>query len=86
MADHFANFTPGLSSPATDLAEITPSNTQDLAKTSRALNVGAAGFVRVTTTDGTTASIYVAAGIAFPVRATRIWQTGTTATGIVAMS
>lgn len=86
MADSFAHFTPGLESPATDLTEITPSDTLDLAQTCRALNVGASGTVRITTAGGQVASITVAAGIAFPIRATRIWQTGTTATNIVVMS
>ena len=86
MADTFAHYRSGLESPATDLTEVTPSDTVDLLQTSRALNVGITGLVRVTTVGGQTASVYVAAGIAFPVRATRIWATGTTASNIVAMS
>jgi hypothetical protein len=86
MADAFANYTPGLESPATHLTEIVPNDTQDLAQTTRALNVGTTGVVRVTTMGGETASIYIAAGIAFPLRVTRIWATGTTATNIVSMT
>ena len=44
------------------------------------------GTVRVVTAGGDTADIYIAAGIAFPVRATRVMATGTTATGICGMS
>lgn len=85
MADRFENYSNSLTSPATILLEVTPSDVADLSATSRAINVAAAGSVRVTTSGGSTATIYVAAGVGFPVRATRIWATGTTATGIVAM-
>ena len=86
MADAFAQFMTGLESPAIRAMDVTPSDSADLAEVSRAINVVTSGAVRVTTSGGTTATIQVAAGIAFPVRATRIWQTGTTATSIVAMS
>jgi len=42
--------------------------------------------VQVTTSGGSVASVYIAAGTAFPVRATRVWATGTTASGITALS
>ena len=86
MADAFAEFMTGLESPAIRAIDVTPSDTADLAEASRAINVATSGSVRITTTGGTTATIQVAAGIAFPVRATRIWATGTTATNIVALS
>ena len=86
MSDAFADFTSGLESPALRIFEVTPSDTTDLAEVSRALNVGASGTVRVTTVEGTTATIQIAAGIAFPIRAARIWATGTTAVNIVALS
>jgi len=85
MSDQFANHSSGLESPATILVEVTPSDSADLAQPSRALNVSASGTVRVTTTGGTTATLYVAAGVGFPVRAQRIWATGTSATDIVAL-
>ena len=85
MPDLFASFTSGLESPASQLASVTPSDTADLLQASRALNVAASGTVRITTVQGSTATVFVAAGIAFPVRAARVWATGTTATGIVAM-
>ena len=86
MNDHFAQFTPGLESPATHLDEVVPSDTANLENVSRALNVAGSGLVRVTTCDGDIATVSIAAGTAFPVRAVRVWATGTTATGIVAMS
>jgi hypothetical protein len=85
MIDTFANFGPGLESPATRLATVTPSDTTNLAFVSRALNAATAGSVRVTTLGGDTETVTIAAGTAFPLRATRIWQTGTTATGLVVM-
>ncbi len=86
MSDSFADHLSGLESPASKLSAITPDDATDLPLAGRALNVATSGAVTVTTVDGTTATVYVAAGIAFPVRARRIWATGTTATGIVAMS
>ena len=86
MTDRFADFTTGLESPAGHVAAVTPDDATDLPRASRALNVAGAGSLRVTTVAGTTATLQVAAGIAFPVRVTRVWATGTTATGIVALS
>lgn len=85
MTDTFAHYSKSLQSPASYLAAVTPSDTEDLARVTRALNVGVAGTIRVTTIEDTTADIYVVAGAVFPVRAKRIWATGTTATNIVAM-
>lgn len=85
MKDDFSEFTPGLESPAVGIRQVTPSDTADIYMASRAINVATTGAVRVTTVGGTTETIYIAAGIAFPIRAQRVWQTGTTATGIVAM-
>lgn len=86
MSDPFKNYTPGLESPATLLEAITPNDDVDIAMPSRALNVQQSGTLRVTTTDGDTATLFVAAGICFPVRAARVWATGTTALGITALA
>lgn len=86
MKDHFAGSLSGLSDPASYVSEIAPSDSVDLDRTTRAIAVGTAGTVRVTTTGGTTATVTVAAGVPFPIRCTRIWATGTSATGIVALS
>lgn len=85
MTDPFRGFTAGLESPALHVAEITPSDTADLDRPTRAINVAQAGTVRVTTITGETGALYVAAGTAFPIRVSRIWATGTTAIGIVAL-
>lgn len=86
MQDKFDDYIPGLESPATDIINIIPDDTADLVSASRAINVAETGTVRITTITGTTATVFIAAGIPFPVRASRIWDTGTTATGIVALS
>jgi hypothetical protein len=86
MSDRFENHMPGLESPAAFLLPVTPDDAADLPVTSRALNVTQSGLVQVTTSGGSVASVYIAAGTAFPVRATRVWASGTTATGITALS
>ena len=86
MTDRFENHTPGLESPASHLLAVAPNDATDLAVTARALNVAQSGLVQITTTGGTTETVYIAAGAAFPVRVTRVWATGTTASGIIALS
>ena len=84
--DKFADHSSGLESPATHVFDVTPDDTTDLISVSRALNVATSGSVRLTSSDGSIATVHVAAGVAFPIRASRIWATGTTATGIVVLS
>lgn len=86
MTDRFASYTPGLEAPAQDVFEVTPNDTTDLPQATRAINVSLSGAVRLTSVSGTTATVFVAAGVAFPVRAQRIFATGTSATGIVGMA
>jgi len=85
MADKFQGYTEGLNSPPSHLKAVTPDDVNDLPDASRCINVAESGAVRVTTVSGDTETIYVAAGITFPVRAARIWATGTTATGIMVL-
>lgn len=71
--------------PATGTIAVTPSNSQNLAKDSRALYVGVTGDVAIMATDGSIAIFAnVPVGI-FPVQVRRVFATGTTATGIVAL-
>lgn len=86
MSDFFEHHVPGLESPASRLATVTPDDAADLAVTARAIAVGTEGFVRLTTVAGDTGRIYVVPGAPFPVRASRVWATGTTATEIVALA
>ncbi|MCV3273817.1 spike base protein, RCAP_Rcc01079 family [Roseobacter sinensis] len=85
MTDKFNSHTAGLSSPPANLIAVTPSDDTDLPMASRCINVSGGGAVRVTTIHGDTATLFVAAGVVFPIRAQRIHATDTTATGIVVM-
>lgn len=85
MKDLFQSQASSLESPAAYLEAVTPNDAVDLPHASRGINVSTSGTVRATTVGGTTETVFVAAGGAFPLRATRIWQTGTTATDVVAM-
>ena len=81
-ADRFAGQARTPAYPATALGEITPDDATDLAEVTIALNVATPGTVRVTTEGGDTGDVTIAPGLAFPIRVTRVWATGTSATGI----
>jgi hypothetical protein len=85
MPDPFDGHSQSLESPATIALQVAPDDAADLPMPSRALNAAQEGTVHVTTTGGTTATLYIAAGVCLPVRVTRVWATGTTATGLVAL-
>lgn len=85
MTDKFSGHVESLSSPPSHIVAVTPDDANDLAVSSRCINVATAGDVQVTTINGETGVIHIAAGVVFPIRASRIWATGTTATGIVVM-
>lgn len=86
MNDIFQHHMPGLESPATRLATVIPDDDRDLDFVSRAVSVGGEGFVHLTALSGETGRIFVVPGAPFPIRARRIWASGTTATDIVALS
>jgi len=83
--DQFQYYGKGLQSPPDRAAAITPSDSTDLAAATRAINVSDPGYVKVTTVGGDTVTLYVAGGVTFPIRALRVWATGTTATEIVGL-
>ena len=85
MADKFHSFSEGLNSPPANLEAVFPNDANDLPNATRGINVGVSGSIRLTTVNGDTGTISVAAGVVFPVRAKRIWATGTTATNITAL-
>lgn len=85
MTDIFAAYSVSLESPASHAFEVIPDDHADLPMASRALNVTTDGVVRVTTIKGDTVNITIVAGVPFPIRCSRVWQTGTTATDIVAL-
>ena len=73
------------SDPARHIAAVTPADGTDLpGGTTRSLLIGAAGNIKVTTAGGETVTVAVPAGYN-PFAVTRVWATGTTATGIVAL-
>lgn len=73
-----------LTIPAGGGASVTPSDTATLTIPSRCICVGVAGNVRVDMVDGSTVTWpALAAGVLHPIRARRIYASGTTATTIV---
>lgn len=85
MSDAFRNFGKNLQSPPSAGVQISPDDGADLPVTTRGLNVAGSGDVRLTTLDGDTLTLHIAAGSVFPIRAVRVFATGTTATGIVGL-
>lgn len=85
IIDKFASDPDTLSTPSTEVAEIVPSDTADLAHVTKALNAATTGTVRITTETGTVTDIFLAAGVVFPLRVRRVWSTGTSATGLRAL-
>lgn len=76
--------TGALVTPASDVAVVTPHNTNTIAEC-RGLFVGGAGHLKVTMADGEDVTFSnVPAGRFMPIRATRVFATGTTATSIMA--
>jgi len=85
MHDKFEDFQDSLHSPPAHAQTVVPDDAADLPHACRCLNVAADGFVRLTTVRGDVVTLSVYAGTLFPIRARRIWATGTTASGIVAL-
>ena len=75
----------GYTAPGSDVVPVTPSDADDLTVPGRSLVVEVSGDVHVTTLAGTERTIPAALlpdGQVFSLRVTRVWATGTTATGI----
>lgn len=64
------------------LFNITPNDNADLENDTRMLIIGTAGNIKVTDDKGAVGTYPMPAG-AFPARIRRVWQNGTTATGLV---
>lgn len=76
----------GYDAPAENAFAVTPNDSTDLTHAARALFVGGAGDIKVDTVGGDTVTFTgVTAGSIFPVRVSRVYATGTTATNIVAI-
>jgi|DEB0MinimDraft_6_1074348.scaffolds.fasta_scaffold47412_2 hypothetical protein len=86
MSDKFSNYHSGLESPAERAFAITGNDSTDLTVTPRAIYVGGAGNVKVTTIGGDTVTFSGAlAGTIIPVRVTRVFSTDTTATNLLGL-
>ena len=85
--DDFATFSASLGDPFVHAALVTPSDGVDLTDVTRGVSIGGAGAIKVTTLGGETLvipSAALGAGVIHRLRVTRIWNTSTTATSIVA--
>lgn len=70
--------------PAGDIIIVSPSDTIDLTSKARAIRVAVAGNVQITTAAGNVVVCAFLAGETRAIRASRIWNTNTTATTIEA--
>lgn len=70
--------------PAENAFAVTPNNDADLAEDTRGLYVGVSGDVKVDLVGGTTVTfVNLAAGVIHPIRARRVYATGTDAGDII---
>lgn len=84
--DRFKNISEQLDSPAQDAFQITPHDTDELAQVTRAIYVGGAGNVNLTTASGTTIVFSgIPAGTVLPVQVRKVLSTSTTATNIIGL-
>lgn len=81
--DRFATFAPSWNSPPTNAFPITPSDAALLPFTTRSIRVIGAGTLRAACASGAIVNFSLAAGEELPGQFTRVFLTGTTATGIV---
>jgi hypothetical protein len=86
MTNPFHNRAPSLSGPALDIVPVTPDDATDLPTVAVALYVETGGVVSFVTAKGNARSVAVADFTILPVGAERVLATGTTATGIHALT
>lgn len=82
MANRFAGMQPAVTGPALGAYAITPSDSANLAETIRAVTVGMQGALSFVGTDGKTYTTGTLPAGTYPLFATRILATGTTATNL----
>jgi len=86
MTERYKNRADNLEGPAAHGFAITPSNTDALPQTTRALYVGADGDVRIALVSGAEVTLAgILAGTLLPLRANKVLATGTTAGQIVGL-
>ena len=86
ITDKFSGMAAGLSAPPSTIFAIEPSDSADLPILTKAINVARPGYVKVTMADGSTGTLFLAAGILTELRVRRIWAIGTSAEGISGLS
>lgn len=62
------------------------SDSADLPVLTKAINVARPGYLKVTMADGSTGTLFLAAGTLAEMRVRRVWATGTSAGGISGLS
>jgi len=82
----FENRVPSLSGPARDIQPVTPNDTTDLPVVATALYVEIGGDLTLVTVAGEQRVVAVADYALLPVGVRRVLATGTTATGIHALT
>ncbi|KEQ03751.1 MULTISPECIES: spike base protein, RCAP_Rcc01079 family [Pseudorhizobium] len=86
MPDRFANVQASLSGPAASGFAVTPNDTTDLPEPTRALYVGSGGDLTVRMLTGETLTFAaVSPGSLLPLRASRVFATGTSAANLVGL-
>lgn len=86
MTDTFKSHTQNLTAPPASAAEIILSDSTDLPFVTRAIYIGGAGNLRVRMLDGAVVTFgNVQAGSQYALRVDRVYATGSSATGIVAL-
>ena len=85
MADDFADRGPVLDSPAFSAVAVTPHDSNNLSNTTRALWVGVSGDISVEMKSSGSAIVFKNVQGLIPLRVTRVNNTATTATDIVAI-
>ena len=86
MGDVYDIFRTHLESPAKDAFAISGNDSTDLATFTRSIYVGGSGNIKLTTIDGSTVTFNgVIAGSIIPIRAKRIFPTGTSATNLIGL-
>lgn len=86
MANPFENRATALSDPARDLVPVAPDDSNDLPKIALALYVETGGAISLTTVAGHSRSVNVGDFSILPVGVSRVMSTGTTASGIHALT
>jgi hypothetical protein len=82
--DPFDSVSAHLNDPGDDIYPVTPDDDTDLPTAARALRANTDGTIKVTMRNGQARTLNFAAGEMRVGRFRRVWETGTTATGIEA--